>query len=57
MSKLPGWLGRLGAGLSEVGARLEERRAEGEREVDEDVAAASPDPSAQAAVADQVPRP
>ncbi|MET9803439.1 AI-2E family transporter [Streptomyces sp. NPDC006368] len=26
MSKVPGWLGRLGAGLSRVGERLEERR-------------------------------
>ncbi|MGW1889709.1 AI-2E family transporter [Streptomyces sp. NPDC002004] len=32
MSRMPGWLGRLGAGLSEVGERLEERRAETERE-------------------------
>ncbi|MFE7773957.1 AI-2E family transporter [Streptomyces sp. NPDC057445] len=28
MSKMPGWLDRLGAGLSRLGARLEERRAE-----------------------------
>lgn len=57
MSKLPGWLGRLGAGLTEIGARLEERRAEGEHEADEHVTDASPPPSTQAAVADQVPRP
>ncbi|MFH8800163.1 AI-2E family transporter [Streptomyces sp. NPDC017936] len=28
MSRLPGWLGRLGAGLTEMGERLDERRAE-----------------------------
>ncbi|MGW2520735.1 AI-2E family transporter [Streptomyces sp. NPDC001617] len=32
MSRVPGWLGRLGAGLTEVGERLDERRAEVERE-------------------------
>ncbi|MFE2260366.1 AI-2E family transporter [Streptomyces griseosporeus] len=32
MSRVPGWLGRLGAGLSEMGERLDERRAEAERE-------------------------
>ncbi|MFF8915450.1 AI-2E family transporter [Streptomyces sp. NPDC015032] len=31
MSKLPGWLGRLGAELTELGERLERRRAEAER--------------------------
>ncbi|MFF8288082.1 AI-2E family transporter [Streptomyces sp. NPDC016309] len=30
MSKVPGWLGRLGAGLTRMGQRLEERRAAGE---------------------------
>ncbi|MFF3844912.1 AI-2E family transporter [Streptomyces sp. NPDC002328] len=35
MSRLPGWLGRLGAGLSEMGERLDKRRAEAEREVEE----------------------
>ncbi|MEU9317688.1 AI-2E family transporter [Streptomyces sp. NPDC048295] len=30
MSKLPGWLGRLGAELTELGDRLEQRRAEAE---------------------------
>ncbi|MEW2489393.1 AI-2E family transporter [Streptomyces sp. NPDC048411] len=34
MSKLPGWLGRLGAELSELGDRLEERRAAAEAEGD-----------------------
>ncbi|KUO11820.1 AI-2E family transporter [Streptomyces sp. DSM 15324] len=32
MSRVPGWLGRLGAGLTEMGERLDERRAEVERE-------------------------
>ncbi|MGC5346281.1 AI-2E family transporter [Streptomyces sp. AM 4-1-1] len=32
MSKLPGWLGRMGAELTEIGARLEKRRAEAEGE-------------------------
>ncbi|MET7703742.1 AI-2E family transporter [Streptomyces sp. NPDC005485] len=32
MSRVPGLLGRLGAGLTEMGARLDERRAEVERE-------------------------
>ncbi|MET7860840.1 AI-2E family transporter [Streptomyces sp. NPDC005318] len=34
MSKLPGWLGRLGAELTELGERLEERRAAAEAEED-----------------------
>ncbi|MEV0493086.1 AI-2E family transporter [Streptomyces atratus] len=36
MSKLPGWLGRLGAELTELGDRLEERRAAAEAEGDRD---------------------
>jgi predicted PurR-regulated permease PerM len=32
MSRVPGWLGRIGAGLTEMGARIEERRAKAERE-------------------------
>ncbi|MGI5457475.1 AI-2E family transporter [Streptomyces sp. CA-249302] len=32
MSRVPGWLGRLGAGLTEVSERLDERRAEVARE-------------------------
>ncbi|MET9407298.1 AI-2E family transporter [Streptomyces sp. NPDC002935] len=32
MSRVPGWLGRLGAGLTELGERLDERRAEVELE-------------------------
>ncbi|MFF4904621.1 AI-2E family transporter [Streptomyces sp. NPDC001260] len=35
MSRVPGWLGRLGAGLTEVGELLDERRAEVEREESE----------------------
>ncbi|MFF1836076.1 AI-2E family transporter [Streptomyces sp. NPDC058231] len=37
MSKLPGWLGRLGAELTELGERLEERRAEAEADEDRDM--------------------
>ncbi|MEW2283868.1 AI-2E family transporter [Streptomyces sp. NPDC047841] len=32
MSRVPGWLGRLGAGLTEMSERLDERRAEVEKE-------------------------
>ncbi|WP_333740162.1 AI-2E family transporter [Streptomyces sp. IBSBF 2806] len=32
MSRVPGWLGRLGAGLSEMSERLDERRVEVQRE-------------------------
>ncbi|WP_030666609.1 AI-2E family transporter [Streptomyces cellulosae] len=32
MSRVPGWLGRLGAGLTDIGERLSERRARAERE-------------------------
>ncbi|MEU6771177.1 AI-2E family transporter [Streptomyces sp. NPDC046759] len=32
MSRVPGWLGKLGAGLTEMSERLNERRAEVERE-------------------------
>ncbi|WP_405869646.1 MULTISPECIES: AI-2E family transporter [unclassified Streptomyces] len=32
MSRVPAWLGRIGAGLTEVSERLDERRAEVERE-------------------------
>ena len=35
MSRVPGWLGRLGAGLTEMSERLNERRAAAERESDE----------------------
>jgi len=32
MSRVPGWLGRIGAGLTELGEKLDERRAEVESE-------------------------
>ncbi|MBV2357690.1 AI-2E family transporter [Streptomyces sp. J2-1] len=32
MSRMPGWLGRLGAGLTEMSERLDERRAEVEKD-------------------------
>ncbi|MCN9244438.1 AI-2E family transporter [Streptomyces sp. RY43-2] len=35
MSQVPGWLGRVGAGLTQMGERLDERRAEVEKEHDE----------------------
>lgn len=34
MSKLPGWLGQLGAELTRMGERLEERRVEADDEDD-----------------------
>ncbi|WP_330338053.1 AI-2E family transporter [Streptomyces sp. NBC_00557] len=40
MSRVPGWLGKLGAGLTRISERLNERRAEVEREH-----APAPDPS------------
>ncbi|MFI8530418.1 AI-2E family transporter [Streptomyces aquilus] len=42
MSRVPRWLGRVGAGLSEMGERLDERRAEVEREEAEADAPPSP---------------
>ncbi|MFJ9628545.1 AI-2E family transporter [Streptomyces sp. NPDC091280] len=47
MSRVPGWLGRLGNGLSEMGERLDERRAEVAREHTDtgpEPAAADPEP-------------
>ncbi|NEC84018.1 AI-2E family transporter, partial [Streptomyces sp. SID7958] len=49
MSRVPGWLGRVGAGLTAVGKRLDERRAEVERE--------DGDPSASAPAEGHVPPP
>lgn len=45
MSRVPGWLGRLGAGLSEMSERLNEQRAKGDEPDDEpdDVAGVEPD--------------
>lgn len=53
MSRVPGWLGRLGAGLTEMGERLDERRAEVEKETTE------PDPivADRVVVADRVAEP
>lgn len=36
MSRVPEWIGRLGHGLTEMGERLDERRAEAEREDEEE---------------------
>ncbi|MGY4743866.1 AI-2E family transporter [Streptomyces sp. ATMOS53] len=49
MSRVPGWLGRLGAGLTEMGERLDERRVEVERE--SEGPALEPPPAAQTATA------
>ncbi|MBC2900759.1 AI-2E family transporter [Streptomyces cupreus] len=51
MSRVPGWLGRLGNGLTQMGERLDERRAEVERESADSPPAPSPMPS------DKVPPP
>ncbi|MFF7949722.1 AI-2E family transporter [Streptomyces griseorubiginosus] len=42
MSRVPGWIGRLGARLTDVGERLDERRAEVAREEAEDRSAVPP---------------
>ncbi|RPF35956.1 AI-2E family transporter [Streptomyces sp. TLI_185] len=52
MSRVPGWLGRIGAGLTEVSERLDERRAEVEREAAGDDA---PRPPRKAAAEDPPP--
>ncbi|MBO1334652.1 AI-2E family transporter [Streptomyces sp. VRA16 Mangrove soil] len=71
MSRVPGWLGRVGAGISKVGERLDERRAEAERDEDGDAPgpplpgrpapSAAPDKEAEGASGeqphDQVPAP
>ena len=58
MSRLPGWLGQLGAGLTELGARLEEGRAEGEHHALTPPPAPAPAvPPAPAAAGDHVPPP
>ncbi|MFE9093995.1 AI-2E family transporter [Streptomyces sp. NPDC007264] len=43
MSVVPGWLARLGAGLTQVGERLDERRAEVEKELGEPEPPPAPD--------------
>ncbi|MDN3265266.1 AI-2E family transporter, partial [Streptomyces sp. CSDS2] len=35
MARVPRWLGRIGRGLAEMSERLDERRAEAEKERDE----------------------
>jgi predicted PurR-regulated permease PerM len=52
MSRVPGWLGKLGAGLTEMSERLDERRAEVEQESDP---LAAPAPPAPALAADRTP--
>ncbi|GGW31772.1 AI-2E family transporter [Streptomyces lucensis JCM 4490] len=42
MSRVPGWLGRIGAGLTEMSERLDERRAEVEKEHGESEPAGAP---------------
>ncbi|MFI2202155.1 AI-2E family transporter [Streptomyces sp. NPDC020192] len=43
MSRVPGWLGKLGAGLTEMSERLDERRAEVEQETDPNPPLSAPD--------------
>ncbi|MFI9807199.1 AI-2E family transporter [Streptomyces sp. NPDC052301] len=57
MSRVPGWLGRLGAGLTEMGERLDERRAEVEQEHDGRPDGTGPAPAGAAAPAKPAPRP
>ncbi|WP_328873583.1 AI-2E family transporter [Streptomyces sp. NBC_00287] len=61
MSRVPGWLGRLGARLTRMGERLDQRRAEVERESDDSLPTpASPPASASAPTpppTDKVPPP
>ncbi|MFI5973919.1 AI-2E family transporter [Streptomyces sp. NPDC051452] len=62
MSRVPGWLGRLGARLTEVSERLDERRAEVEKErtgpeTDAAPATADPVPAARRPAASPAPRP
>ncbi|MFJ3233561.1 AI-2E family transporter [Streptomyces sp. NPDC086787] len=62
MSRVPRWLGRLGAGLTEMGERLDERRAEVEKdhggsEQSQVERAAEPAPSATPPPVPQTPRP
>ncbi|MEU6506889.1 AI-2E family transporter [Streptomyces sp. NPDC046942] len=51
MSRVPGWLGRLGAGLTEISERLDERRAEVEQETDPNAPLPDPERPAPAAPA------
>ncbi|MCL7428522.1 AI-2E family transporter [Streptomyces sp. YS415] len=45
MSRVPGWIGRLGAGLTRMGDRLDERRAEVQRESADSPPASAPSPA------------
>ncbi|WBO64124.1 AI-2E family transporter [Streptomyces camelliae] len=51
MSRVPGWLGKLGAGLTEMSERLDERRAEVEQETDPNAPLPAPERPAPAAPA------
>ncbi|MDQ0992810.1 AI-2E family transporter [Streptomyces sp. V3I7] len=53
MSRVPGWLSRLGAGLHEIGERWEERRAEAEKELAEP--GAGPEPVSRVTVPKSLP--
>ncbi|MEV0175237.1 AI-2E family transporter [Streptomyces sp. NPDC050803] len=57
MSRVPGWLGRLGAGLTQMGERLDERRAEVERESTEELPAPTATLDKPTATVDNVPPP
>jgi putative heme transporter len=57
MSRVPVWLGKLGAGLTEVSGRLDERRAEVERENGPDPSHTPPEPAAAGPAADAAPAP
>ncbi|MCX4789050.1 MULTISPECIES: AI-2E family transporter [unclassified Streptomyces] len=59
MSNLPGWLGRLGAELTDLGERLERRRAEAEEGEAEPIEppVPAPVPATAAAVPDEAARP
>ncbi|WP_306318017.1 MULTISPECIES: AI-2E family transporter [unclassified Streptomyces] len=48
MSRVPGWLDRVGAGISKVGERLDERRAEAERAEERELPDPPPNPPARA---------
>ncbi|MFJ9180779.1 AI-2E family transporter [Streptomyces sp. NPDC102360] len=63
MSRVPGWLGRVGAGISKMGERLDERRAEAERAEEAELPprptrapAPAPAPEPDAPRADEPPR-
>ncbi|MGW3864862.1 AI-2E family transporter, partial [Streptomyces sp. NPDC005047] len=44
MSRVPGWLGRLGAGLTQMSGRLEQRRQEARRDAADDTGVGASDP-------------